>query len=165
MSTIRTFLLKRAEDVQVFLMVVMFVAFIIQIGSRYLFNAPTDWTYELILVTWLWSVFWGAAFLLRDEDQVKFDIFYNMANRRGQLRLSALSAAFLLIGFAVSLPGTWDFVSFKGIRSTDVLHIRFDYLFSVYLVFLIATLFRYARRLWACWQALRDDAPQGSTQP
>ena len=45
------FLYRRAEDVAVLLSAVMFAAFIIQIASRYLFNAPTDWTYEIILIT------------------------------------------------------------------------------------------------------------------
>ena len=46
------------------LLTAMFVSFIVQIASRYVFNYPVDWTLELCLTTWLWVVFWEAAFLL-----------------------------------------------------------------------------------------------------
>src|SRR5689334_15565579 len=92
------FLGRRANDVMVALMAVMFVSFIIQIATRYVFNAPTDWTYELILDTWLWAVFWGAAFLLHDKDQVKFDILYNMGREATRRKLALVSAIFLAVG-------------------------------------------------------------------
>jgi C4-dicarboxylate transporter, DctQ subunit len=142
------FLGRRANDVMVALMAVMFVSFIIQIATRYVFNAPTDWTYELILDTWLWSVFWGAAFLLHDKDQVKFDILYNMGRERTRRMLALVSAVILAVGFAISLPATYDYISFKSIRSSDTLGIRLDYLFSVYLLFVVATVFHYALRAY-----------------
>ncbi len=39
-------------------------------------NAPLGWTVELCLTLWLWLVFWGSAFCLRDRDHVTFDILY-----------------------------------------------------------------------------------------
>ncbi len=42
MQNLRHFLFRRAEDVMVALVAVMFTAFIIQIVSRYVFNAGTD---------------------------------------------------------------------------------------------------------------------------
>ena len=77
------------------LMVIMFASFIIQIATRYVFNAPTEWTYEVILITWLWAVFWGAAFLLEDKDHVKFDIIYNTGGEKTRRKLALFSAIFL----------------------------------------------------------------------
>ena len=154
MRNLQHFFTRRAEDVMVILMAIMFFAFIIQIGSRYVFNAPVEWSYELILITWLWSVFWGAAFLLKDKDHVKFDVIYNMGGEKTRRIYAALSAALLAIGMLVSLPATYDFISFKAIRSSDSLHIRLDLLFSVYLFFLIAIILRYALRVW---QLVRGD--------
>mgnify|MGYP001765692952 CR=1 FL=1 len=148
------FLHRRAEDVMVLLMVAMFVAFIVQIGSRYVFNAPVDWAYEVILITWLWAVFWGAAFLVSDRDHVKFDVIYNMGSSRTRRIHALLSAIALAVGFAASLPATWDFVTFKKIRSTDIIGVRFDYVFSVYLIFLVAVIGHYLLR---CWRLVRGD--------
>jgi TRAP-type C4-dicarboxylate transport system permease small subunit len=155
MSPILKFLSRRAEDVQVALMVAMFVAFIVQIGSRYVFNAPVDWAYEVILITWLWAVFWGAAFLIADKEHVKFDVIYNMGSVGTRRIYALISAVVLMVGFAVSMPATWDFISFKKIRSSDILGIRFDILFSVYLVFLVAMIVHYGLR---CWRLIRGDS-------
>ena len=62
-----SWLRRRAEDVAVALLAAMFVAFIIQIVFRYLFNFPIGWTSELTVTTWLWIVLWGAAFVLRER--------------------------------------------------------------------------------------------------
>ena len=63
-------LLRRAENVAVILLAVMFVAFIAQIVFRYLLNLPTGWTSELTVICWLWLILWGAAF----EDLVATDL-------------------------------------------------------------------------------------------
>lgn len=137
------------------LMATMFTAFIVQIGSRYVFNAPVDWTYEIILVTWLWAVFWGSAFLLEDKDHVKFDVIYNMGGEKTRRVYALVSALALAIGFLVSLPATYDFISFKKIRSSDMLGIRLDVLFSVYLIFLVALVTHYLLR---SYRLLRGDS-------
>mgnify|MGYP001767227866 CR=1 FL=1 len=147
MVAILKFLHRRAADVQVALMATMFAAFIVQIASRYVFDAPVDWAYEVILITWLWAVFWGGAFLVSDRDHVKFDVIYNLGSSRTR-RVHALIAALVLAGgFAASAPATWDFVSFKKIRSTDIIGLRFDLVFSVYLIFLAATVVHYVVRI------------------
>ena len=94
MRAVLHFLHKRSEDVMVGLMVIMFASFIIQIATRYVFNAPTEWTYEVILITWLWAVFWGAAFLLEDKDHVKFDILYNVGRREDAAEAGAVQRHF-----------------------------------------------------------------------
>jgi C4-dicarboxylate transporter, DctQ subunit len=148
MKPLLTFLHKRAEDVLVLLTIVMFGAFIIQIVSRYVFNAPTDWTHELILITWVWIVFWGAAFFLDDKDHVKFDVLYNLGGERARRIMSIIAAVTLAAAFAVSAPATWDFITFKKIRSSDILGIRMDYIFAVYLLFLASIVLHYGRRTW-----------------
>ena len=149
------FLHRRAEDVVVLLSAVMFGSFIIQIASRYLFNAPTDWTYEIILISWVWLVFWGAAFLLRDQDHVKFDVLYNLGSLKTRRILSLIVAVALAVVFLVSAPATWDFISFKAIRSSDVLGIRMDYIFGVYLLFLAGTVVHYILR---AFRLMRGDS-------
>ncbi len=149
------FLYRRAEDVAVLLSAVMFAAFIIQIASRYLFNAPTDWTYEIILITWVWLVFWGAAFLLKDEDHVKFDVLYNLGSEKVRRILSLIVAVALSAIFLISTPATWDFISFKAIRSSDVLGIRMDLIFGVYMLFLAGTVVHYLLR---AFRLMRGDS-------
>ena len=48
--------------------------------------------------------------------------------------------------FAAALPATFDFVKFMGIDTTWVLELRFDLVFSVFIVFMVAHLPRVWRR-------------------
>ena len=67
---------RRAENVLSLLLVVMFVAFILQIVTRYVLNAPLSWTAELSTLAWVWGVLWGAGLVLRDEEAIRFAILY-----------------------------------------------------------------------------------------
>ncbi len=77
-----TWLRARAENVLVLLLAVMFLAFIIQIVFRYLLNFPIGWTSELSTVTWIWLVLWGAAFVLREDEEIRFDLIYGSVGAR-----------------------------------------------------------------------------------
>jgi TRAP-type C4-dicarboxylate transport system permease small subunit len=137
----------RADNVAVGLLTVMFLSFILQIVSRYVLNAPVAWTLELCLTTWLWVVFWEAAFLLRDRDHIRFDLFYLMAGNRLRRVLAMLAALAILIAFIGSFPATLDYIEFEKIRKSATLHIRLDIVFGIYGVFMIAIIIRYALRL------------------
>ena len=50
-----------------------------------------------------------------------------------------------------------DYVTFMKVERTAYLKIRFDWLFSIYIVFVVAVIARY---LWLGWQALRGSAPE-----
>ena len=56
------------------MLAVMFVAFIVQIVFRYFFNLPVGWTSELTVATWLWLVLWGAAFVVKEREEIRFDL-------------------------------------------------------------------------------------------
>jgi len=68
---------RRAENVLVALLSTMFVGFIIQIFFRYVLNNPVGWTEEVIITMWLWIVLWGAAFILSEAEEIRFDIIYS----------------------------------------------------------------------------------------
>src|SRR4029453_4087219 len=73
---------RRAENILAVMLAVMFAAFIIQIVFRYLLNFPIGWTQELTVVLWIWLVLWGAAFVIRETEEGRFDIFYANAKSR-----------------------------------------------------------------------------------
>jgi TRAP-type C4-dicarboxylate transport system permease small subunit len=52
-SKLWRWLQRRAENVAAGLLAVMFVAFILQIVFRYLFNFPVGWSTELTILTWV----------------------------------------------------------------------------------------------------------------
>ncbi len=149
-------LYRRNENLIAAMLAVMFLAFLVQIVFRYLLDLPVGWTNELSLVLWIWLVLWGAAFVLREEEEIRFDLFYAMAGRRTRRVMFLVSALSLVALYAVSLPAVVDYVTFMKVERTAYLKIRFDWLFSVYVVFVVAAIARY---LWLGWRALVGEPP------
>jgi C4-dicarboxylate transporter DctQ subunit len=147
----------RAENLAVIMLAAMFATFILQIGGRYVLNHTPGWTLEFCLMMWVWVVFWGSAFCVRDRDHVKFDIFYAVAPRRVRLALAVVSAVAIVVAMLASLPATWDWVSFLQIKRSATLRIPLSYVFSVYIIFMVAIAVRYALRIV---RMIREGAPE-----
>jgi C4-dicarboxylate transporter DctQ subunit len=147
---------RRAENVVAGLLGIMFVAFIIQIVFRYAFNFPIGWTAELSVITWLYMVLLGSAFWLKESEEIRFDLLSGAMGRRGRRLFGILVAASIIVLYAMSLPATIKYVTFMKVESTSYLKIRFDVLYSVYVVFVLAVIVRY---LWALWCLARGKEP------
>ncbi len=161
MRAIARWLQARAENFAVFLMSAMFAAFVIQVFMRYAVNRPVAWTLEVCLTAWLWLVLWGGAFVVKDRDHVKFDIVYVAMRERGRRVLALVSAVAILAGFVVSLPGALDYITFYSLKSSVSLRIRLDIVFSVYAIFAVAVIVRYAWRVAALVRGVPTAALDG----
>lgn len=148
---------RRADDVAAFLFMVMFLSFIIQIVTRYVINFPLGWTFELSMLCWVWGVLWGAAFVVREKDEIRFDVIYSLLGKRTRRCLTVGTGVALIALYGISLPAVTDYVLFMRVESTAYMNIRFDIAFFVYVIFAVAALVRYA---WLTWHALRGEAPE-----
>jgi TRAP-type C4-dicarboxylate transport system permease small subunit len=157
MRSIAAWLRRRAENVAAAMLAVMFGAFVVQIVFRYFFNFPIGWTSELTVILWLWLVLWGAAFVVRESEEIRFDLLSGAAGRRVRIGMGIVAATALVILYAVSLPATYQYVTFMKVEKTAYLKIRFDWLFSIYLVFVLAVLARY---LWILSRLVRGNEPE-----
>jgi TRAP-type C4-dicarboxylate transport system permease small subunit len=147
---------RRAENVLAAMLGVMFVAFIVQIIFRYVLNFPIGWTSELTIVMWLWGVLWGAAFVVRESEEIRIDLIQGLVSRRTRCAMGIITGIAIVVLYAASLPATIDYVSFMKVEKTSYLKIRFDYLFSIFVLFLVAVIVRY---LWILWQLFRGNEP------
>jgi len=148
---------QRAENVIVVLIAIMFVSFLLQIGFRYLLNKPLGWTDEVTVLCWVWVVLWGAAFILSDEDEIRFDIVYAQVPMSVRRAFTVISSVALVLLFAISLPATWSYVLFMKREKSAYLGMRFDFLYSIYVIFAIIVMIKHVR---LAWRALRGiDVP------
>jgi C4-dicarboxylate transporter DctQ subunit len=148
---------RRAENIAAGMLAVMFLAFIIQIVFRYAFNFPIGWTSELTVVMWLWLVLWGSAFVLKESEEIRFDLVYGAVGRRTRIAMAIVFALAIVILYGASLKASFDYVSFMKVERSSYLKIRLDWLYSIYLIFLVAVIARY---LWLLWQLLRGKDPE-----
>ncbi len=126
----------------------MFVAFMLQIVTRYVLNAPLSWTAEFSTIAWVWGILWGAGLVLRDEEEIRFDVIYGLMPGRLRRIADAITGAAVVAIFTWSLPAMVDYVTFMKVERSAYLGIRFDILYSVYLVFAVATIIRHALIAW-----------------
>jgi len=152
-------LLRRAENFAAGLLAAMFVAFMVQIVFRYLFNFPVGWTSELSVITWLWLVLWGAAFVVKESEEIRFDLLYSAAGRRTRRVIGIITGLSIVILYVLSLPATVKYVSFMKVEKTSYLKIRFDWLFAIYVIFAVAVIVRY---LWILSHLLRGKDPEAT---
>lgn len=150
---------RRAENIVAAMLAIMFVAFIIQIASRYFFNFPIGWSSELSVVAWLYMVLIGSALWLRESEEIRFDLVSGSLGPRGRRVIGILVAAVGLVLFAMSFPATWKYVTFMKVESSSYLKVRLDILYSVYLLFAAAIIVRYA---WDVWRMMRGEAPEAA---
>ena len=151
LATAGRILRRLAEHIAAALLATMFVAFLIQILFRYVFNWPAGWAYELSIVCWLWGVLWGAAFVVREREEIRFDVIYSAVDKRTRRGFAIVSGLALLALYGGSLPAVFDYVTFMKVEHTAYLRIPFDWLYAIYVVFAGAVVVRY---VWLTWRAI-----------
>jgi TRAP-type C4-dicarboxylate transport system permease small subunit len=163
MSAAAAWLHRRAENVAAGLLAVMFVAFILQIGFRYLFGWPTGWSSELTLIMWLYLVLGGSAFVLKENEEIRFDLIYSAVGPRTRIVMAIVFALAAIVLYGAALPATYAYVSFMAVEKSSYLKIPMNGLYSIYVVFCVAVIVRY---VWLLAQLVRgrDPAAAGATQ-
>jgi len=143
------------------MLAVLFFTFLLQIFSRYILKAPFGWTLELCLILWLWIVFFGCSFAVRDQDHVKFDIFYYATPKKVQLIFSIISAIGVIVIMGYSFLPTIDYIDWMKMRKTTTVKIfnnkiPLSYIFSVYGIFLLSVIILY---IWKLINLLKSGLP------
>ena len=151
-----SFLSRLADGVAASLLAVIFIAFILQIALRYLFNWPVGWTAEASVIAWLWLVLFGSAFALRESEEIRIDFIYANVGWRLRRVMGVVGSLCIVVLLALSLPASYDYVSFMKVEKTSYLKIRFDWLYAIYLVFVVAVI---ARHLIGVVRLLRGRDP------
>lgn len=141
----------------------IFLTFLLQILLRYFFT-PAGWTLELIGILWVWVIFFSCAFVVREQDHVKFDIIYLSSPRRVRQVMSLIAAAAIVVGMLYTYLPTWDYIDWMKIRKTTTVRNPFTGekfpmrdVFSIYAVFILAVAARYA---WLFVDIFRNGPPK-----
>jgi C4-dicarboxylate transporter DctQ subunit len=157
MRSVSTWFTRGTEFIAAAMLAAMFLTFILQIFSRYVLQQPFGWTLELCLALWVWIVFWGNAFIVRERDHVTFDILYLAMPRRGRQVLALISAGSIAVAMAWSFLPTWNYIDFLKIKKSATLKVPMRDIFAVYGLFMVVVALRYG---WRFVQILRHGPPE-----
>ena len=124
----------------------VFAIFNYKIMARYLYHDEPAWTDEASVMLFVWIVFWANAFLVRDREQITFDLAY--APMRPAIKRVMAGLRCLLIGgiFLYSFPAAIDYILFLHRERTPVLEWRLDWLYACFGLFMASVILR------AAWQ-------------
>ena len=163
MQSVVKWFTRGTEFIAATMLAAVFLTFLLQIFSRYVLLTPFGWTLELCLILWVWIVFFGCAFLVREREHVTFDIFYLAAPRRLRQILALIACASIVIGMGWALLPTWDYIDWMKIRKTTTVKNPFTgtkipmrTIFSIYAIFMVMLILRYG---WRFVDVLRNGPP------
>jgi len=147
---------RLAELIGAALFAVMLGAFLLQVFMRFVLNRPLAWTDEVAVLAYIWVIFWGAAFMLPEREQVTFDLAWQALPARGR-RVAGIAGALLVAGLmGAALPVFADWTAFMARERTAVLDLPKHWVFAVFLAFAAMTvagaLVRLARLLGRSWR-------------
>ena len=171
MARLQSLLRTSAEGFAAALMAAMFGTFILQVVVRYTariewvaVNLPWlqpmnyGWTLEFCLALWVWLIFWGNAFIVRQNDHVTFDILYLAVPPQVRRVFAIITGLAIAIALLASVWPTWDRFMILRLKRTATLGdlfgdwIRMRDIYVIYILFLIAVAARY---FWMVWKAFR----------
>jgi C4-dicarboxylate transporter, DctQ subunit len=142
-----------------FMMGSILIVFLIQIVARYALNTPMGWTIEYVAIAWVWGIFLGFAFVLRDEDMLRIDFLYQTVSPGWRRVFDIVTNTVCALIIAWSIPKSWGYVSFMAIEKTAYMLIPFHIVFSVYIPFAISVVVRSAIAVWRAIKGTGYDKP------
>lgn len=114
---------------------------------------PIGWTVNLISLLWVWLVFLGCAFVVRERDHVVFDVFTQAMSSRWSLICKIVVALTVLSAMVWSFVPVWEAIF--GSRLMDLKKIQtlripitgdkiaIKWLFAPYVILMVALVVRY----------------------
>jgi len=146
MKITKAWFIKISESISAAMLAALFVAFILQIFSRYVLNDPIAWTVEVCLTIWVWLVFWSNSFVVKHDEHITFDLLYLAVKPNIRRVFALIASSAIMLGIAFSIYPTWDWIDFLRIKKSTILYIPMRTVFSIYLIFMAATFFIYLVR-------------------
>ena len=115
---------EKLAEVAGWIVIVMMVTISYDVAMRYIFGAPTTWSFEINRYMLILVAFFGCAWALPAGGHVAVDIFTEHMETRRKAKLeiitSLMALTYMLVFFYEALIFTWDAWE-GGVRSTEYL--------------------------------------------
>lgn len=109
--------------------VIIFLTFMVNIFSRYVLKAPVAWTYEVSILAYMWTMFFGVGKAMAMDEHVVFGLVYDHMGPKMKMVLKITSNIILIALIAIAF-----FPSIKSLMSkrmiTGVLKLPFTVVFA-----------------------------------
>lgn len=147
-TPLRQPLRRTAEVVGAGLFFFMFLTFIVQVAARYVFRSPLGWTQEFIMVMFLWTTFWCAAFVVPIRQHIVLGLLVDTLpdGLKRALNIITLVAGAAIL--ALALPASADYIHYMFDEPTGAMRLPFGAVYYGFLIFMVAYTVRSLMRAW-----------------
>lgn len=168
MKKLQKWFTRGAEFIAAMSLAAIFFTFLLQILFRYVpFLEPIGWSVVLISLLWVFVIFFGCAFIVRESDHVTFDVLYLAVPRPVRKILALITAALMIIAMLYSLPAVWETVFDNRLMNLKKIQtirmpitgdkIAIKWLFAPFVMLMIVVTLRY---IWRIYTVLRFGPPE-----
>jgi len=147
LASLLAWLKRGADTVGVLLFLAAFCGFMIQVFWRYVLNDPLAWTEEFVMICFIWTVFWAAAFMVPVREHVSFDVVYDVVTPQTRRAFCMISFATIAVAFLWLVPYMWDYLQFLTRKKSPVLRVEMHWVYGCYMLFISAFAIQSAWRL------------------
>lgn len=172
MNNLLKWFTRGAEFIAAMTLAAIFVTFLLGIFFRYTpFLEPIGWSVVLISLLWVWLIFFGCAFIVRETDHVTFDVLYLSAPPKLRKVLALITAVLMVAAMVWSFPAVWDAIfanrlmELKKIQTLRVPitggKVAIKWLFAPFVLLMVVVMLRY---LWRIYSILRFGLPETELQ-
>ncbi len=167
MKSLQKWFTRGTEFIAAMTLAAIFITFLLGIFFRYApFLEPIGWSVVLISLLWVWLIFFGCSFLVRETDHVAFDVLYIAAPTRIRKILALISAVLMIAAMVWSFPAVWEAIfsnrlmELKKIQTLRVPltgdRIAIKWLFAPFVLLMVVVTLRY---LWRIGTVFRYGPP------
>ena len=168
MNAILKWFTRGAEFIAAMSLAAIFVTFLLQILFRYIpFLEPIGWSVVLISLLWVFVIFFGCSFIVRESDHVTFDVLYLSASRPVRRILALITAVLMVVAMVYSFPAMYETVFANRLMELKKIQtirmpitgdkIAIKWLFAPFVMMMVVVTLRY---LWRIYTVLRFGPPE-----
>jgi TRAP-type C4-dicarboxylate transport system permease small subunit len=117
--------------------VAMFIAFILQIFSRYVLTSAWTWPFEITILGFVWTIMFGACYALYRNDMINFPVIYDGLRARWQMILTIIGNLSVFVLLLLTIVPVYEATSFLYIQKSSILRIPFNIFFAPFLFTII----------------------------
>lgn len=115
----------------------MFIAFNVQVFTRYVLNDPAVWPWDISIIGFLWTIMLGTIHGVRKHTHIDFDLVYVKINDTGKLVFRLIGEVFLIVTLGIAILPSWDYIYFTKIVKSGALRIPMIYIFLPFMFFIV----------------------------
>lgn len=163
MNSVKKWFTRGAEFIAAMALAAIFVTFLLQILFRYVpFLEPIGWSVVLISLLWVFVIFFGCSFIVRETDHVTFDVLYLAGSRRTRKVFALITAVLMVVAMVYSFPDVWDrifgnrLMTLKKIQTIRMPitgdKIAIKWLFAPFVMMMAVVAVRYTYRIYSVFK-------------